>query len=145
MNQDPYSLWANEHGCNACGATGNVFYVVQFYILPQKLLKACHRKRRQTAMYCRPCYEADADLPFLIDGQAASVPKTPRSDDLENIHCFLCDLPLVTNHGRLYGSITSSLHMDGSIIESFLLGYFCSRCVESHRISLVGNLCLPRG
>ena len=65
---DPYRLRAEEHGCNTCGVKGDVFYTVQFYILPSKLVRKRHKDRAQTAIYCRRCYERAEHLPYLVDG-----------------------------------------------------------------------------
>lgn len=136
------TLRALEHGCNTCGARGEVFYYVSFYILPMKLLRKRHRERAQNAIYCRSCYETHSELPILIDGESASIPMTPRIEP-QQMGCTVCGRRLVDTyeHRELYGLITSSLWMYRSIVESQCLAIFCGQCVESHRISLVGKIC----
>ena len=136
------SLRAEEHGCNSCGAKGDKFYEVRFYILPSRLIRKRHKDRSQTAIYCRACYEKNPYLPYLIDGEPASVPTTPRVDP-QHANCPVCDRRIgdaLTADGGLYGLITSSLLMELSIIENWVLVTFCEPCVESHKISLQGKI-----
>lgn len=141
--KDSLTLRAEEHGCNSCGARGNAFYAVEFYILPTRLRRKRHRDRHQTALFCRDCYEQDQELPILIDGQTVFVSKTP-SQRAEDVCCMTCGCALIDNHGRLYSMVTSSLIIDSSCIEWFVLLVMCHQCVETHRVGLVGKICNSR-
>ena len=135
------TLRAQEHGCNTCGVRGHVFYGVQFYILPARKVRKRHKDREQNAIYCRDCYEQRSDLPVLVDGEPASVPTSPCGDPVEQL-CAICEEFSVSSlgPGRLYGLIASSLWMGLSIIEAHFLAFFCERCVESHKVSLLSKI-----
>jgi hypothetical protein len=135
------TLRAQEHGCNACGVRGDVFYGVEFYILPTKKVRKRHKDRKQCAIYCRNCYEQHSDLPFHVDGESASVPVPPRINPQDH-DCAICGEVSVATLGRerLYGLITSTLWMELSMIENHCLAFFCESCVESHKISLLAKI-----
>ena len=138
---------AEDHGCNTCNTRGGVFYAVQFYVLPARLVRKRHKERQQLAVYCRSCYETSQALPFLVDGRRFTVSKAglgqvlaigDESGLLPALECTFCGSPF--GHRCLYGLLSSTLWMHGSMIEANLLAHFCETCVESHRISLVAKL-----
>ena len=147
MDMRAISVRAEDHGCNTCGARGEVFYNVSFYILPAKLKRKRHKEREQMAIYCPKCYDGVDALPFLVGGQRFTAAKagifrtavTPlEPGPLPGLHCSLCGNPL--DHGTLYGLITSVLWMHESQIEESLLAVFCGTCIETRRVSLVAKL-----
>jgi hypothetical protein len=135
---DPFRFRAEDQGCNTCGARGDEFYTVSFYILPVRLVRKRHKDRKQVAIYCRECYERAEELPYLMDGQLHVVSKHPKPEELEDLRCAICAIPY--RHGTLYGVISYMLWRDSSIIEQQILTFFCDECIKSHKFSLVAKL-----
>ena len=129
---DPMTRMAREVGCLACGAKGDIFYWVEYYILPSRLVRKRHRDKNQAAIYCRPCYEKDPMLEVEIDGVPYSISKKPVKD-FQELNCIVCDGKVITI-SNLYGIIASLLVMEGSGIESCPLAYLCEDCLEQHKV-----------
>lgn len=140
MHTDPFTELSEKHGCGSCGRTGNVFYVVKYYILPTKLVRKRHRDKSRIEIYCRDCFEANPSYSFEANGTGVSVPRKPRqlSDDPASRQCTVCRQ--VPDWDGLYGVLTSPLFMDGSMIENFPVARLCSGCVELQEISLPQSL-----
>jgi len=141
--RNPLTDLAREQDCGSCGRScgkpARGFYVVQFYILPAKLVRKRHKARKQTVILCRDCYEDSATLSYLLDGQQVSVPKVPRVEDSDQ-RCTICSTPVEDFLPGLYGLIASTFMIDDSFIENFPLAIFCGRCVEAHTIDLAGAI-----
>jgi hypothetical protein len=138
---------AEDHGCNTCGTRGSVFYIVDFHILPARLVRKRHKQQEQTAIYCRSCYENVAELPYLVDGREFQLSKRglgwtelvgEAGEPPPALECTLCGSPF--GHRRLYGVISTTLFMHDSIIEDTPLALFCETCVETHHVSLIAKL-----
>lgn len=134
-------LRAQDQGCNNCGARGDVFYAVQFYFLPSRLIRKRHRDRQHSAIYCRECYESHPTLPLQIDDTPSSVPTSPAAPSADR-KCHLCETTVRDNHmnGKLYGSITTTFWVGVNMTECRLLAFVCGDCVESHKISLMAKI-----
>jgi hypothetical protein len=137
MDKDPYTTISEQSGCDSCGKRGVIFYAIEYYILPSKLVKKRHRDKSQASICCRDCFEADTTLPVQIDGVSVAIPKErghfPKTP--ADSKCVACGD--TRNLDGLYGLITKTLFMDGSIIESAPLARFCSSCVERKEVVLL--------
>ena len=128
MEDEPRTKMSKELGCLKCGAKGDVFYWVEYYILPSKLVRKRHRDKNYAVVYCRPCYEKEPDLHLEIGGVPYSASKTPRQYDTPQ-PCIVCGVD--TNApSELYGVVASSLLIQGSAIENYPLAYLCKACLE---------------
>lgn len=135
MDDDPMTRLAKDFGCVKCGAKTDVFYWVEYYILPSKLVRKRHRDKGQAAIYCRPCHEKEPDLHFDIGGVPYSATKTPREYDTPQ-PCIVCGVD--TNApSELYGVIASLLLIQGSAIENYPLAYLCKTCLEKHEVRFI--------
>lgn len=136
---------AKEHGCNSCGVRGIVFYTVEFYILPSRLVRKRHKEREQTAVYCQPCYEKHSELPFFVDDDRRVISRFPSEEPQER-PCPVCGKPFDAifaepgGEPRLYGVVSVTLWMELSPEEGQCLATICGECVEAHKISLVAKL-----
>lgn len=135
---DPITRLGKERGCVSCGKKTDVFYWIEYYLLPTKLVRKRHREKERAALYCRRCYESDPNLHFEIDGKHYSVPQT-SSNDFKNIYCIVCNNETKDSR-QLHGVVTSLLMMGGSGIENYPLAFLCSKCVEDHELNF---LCPP--
>lgn len=138
---DQHSLRAMTFPCTCCGKTGDVYYWIQFYILPHRLLRKRHRERKQDVRYCRSCFEKNENLPILFDDRCVTIPKTPRGDleDMGWFPCFHCGKRVIDNKG-LYGFLASTFVVGGSLIENAPLAYLCAACVEDHTIRFLATI-----
>ena len=133
---DPFTSEAIERGCHCCQNRVPSCYVLNYRILPTRLVRKRHRVREQKVIFCRSCYETGDFLPMLIDGNSCALQM--RGLDIErqaSIPCRHCRSPVLLGQG-LYGLITSSLWMSGSCIESMPLALFCSECTENRTVTL---------
>jgi hypothetical protein len=138
MWNDPFTSQMSEDGCECCGETGTTCYLVQFYLLPRKLIRKKHRDRSRAAIFCRSCYEAENTLPVSINQTIQRLPKKGLNDRQELLHCYQCGHSYKDT--KLYGLIASSLWMSGSCIESLPLARFCTECAEEILIDFPKNI-----
>ena len=124
--------------CDSCGTAGAVFYKVEFYILPTRLVRKRHKDRGRTGIYCRPCHEREPDLAVELNGNTVTVPKAPRRGKDALPPCLACG-KAVTLPG-LYALLTSVLVMSGSFVENFVLAALCADCAETRKIDLPRRL-----
>ncbi len=137
MDKDPYTTRSEQSGCDRCGKKGVIFYAIEYYILPTRLVRKRHRDKSQIFICCRDCFETDTALPVQIDGVSVDIPKEPKHFPQmpADRKCVACGD--TRSLDGLYGLITKTLFMDGSIIESAPLARFCSSCVERKEVVLL--------
>ena len=123
-----------DKGCVVCGEAGNSFYIVQYYILPSRLVRKRHRDKRRMVFYCSPCYDKDETFEFEVDGKSYSVPRKPQVDPMDRT-CIVCDSRDIRPPG-LYGTVSSTLQIGGSFFEDYVLAFLCSKCVEEYEVCL---------
>ncbi len=136
MDKDPYTTVSEQFGCYRCGKKGVIFYAIEYYILPTRLVRKRHRDKGHTSICCRDCFEADTALSVQIDGISVAIPKEGRHSPQTpaDSKCVACGD--TRSLDGLYGVITKTLFMDGSMIENAPLAWFCSNCVEQKEVVL---------
>ena len=133
---NPYVDRSTQHGCNSCGDRSDDFWSVSFYPLPSRLVRKRHRDRKQTAIYCRKCYDARPNLMVKINDQRRYFDTNPGQP---TPICCLCNSELDLGES-LYALLYATHWMDECSIDSHLLANFCGNCFESNRISLARSL-----
>jgi hypothetical protein len=108
--------------------------VLQYYILPAKLVRKRHRDKERATVYCRPCYEKDPELSFKVDGKGYSVPKAPSRDAREG-RCVVCG-GKASAPDQLYGVITPMSPPRALYTGTFPLAHVCSSCAENCQVDL---------
>lgn len=137
MDKDPYTTRSAQSGCDLCGKKGVIFYAIEYYFLPSRFVRKRHRDKSQIAICCRDCFEADPTLPVQVGGVSVTIRKDPRSIPRKpaGFKCAGCGNTL--NLDALYGVITKTLFIDGSMIENAPLAWFCLSCIERQDVVLL--------
>ena len=133
-DQDPYTRPAQESGCSSCGKRSGVFWAVEYYILPRKLVRQRHRVKNTLKVFCRPGYESSPDFDFMVGGRMVRAAKKPMTTDTRGLsNCIACGGKCAAG---LYGILTATWFMEGSMIENYLMGMLGAPCVEENVVEL---------
>ena len=133
--EDPMTQLSKEHGCSLCGAKGSVFYWIEYYILPSRLVRKRHRDKARCAIFCRACYEKTSEFVFAVNGTQLSVSKK-GSKNFGDAQCVVCAHRMMDTAGSLYGVVASVLLTDAALSESRPIAYLCAECLEERDVCL---------
>jgi len=137
-DQDPYTRLAQEFGCSSCGNRGGIFWKVEYYILPSRLVRKRHRAKHTLKIFCRPCYESSPEFDFMVGNRKVLAAKKFMTSDTRGLsNCIACGGKCADG---LYGILTATLFMEGSMIENYPMGMLCAQCAEENVVELS-----PRG
>lgn len=143
MNQqallDPYTKEASERGCHCCQNRVHSCYVVDYRILPTRLVRKRHRDREHKLVICESCYETADVFPVLLDGKSHRLQTIGAIMGHDSVSCRQCSLRAFPTEGR-YGVISSSLWSMGRCIKSIPLAFFCSECVDNKLVTLLADI-----
>lgn len=136
MDTHPVTAAMQDFGCSRCQTVASLFWLVELYFLPSRLVRKRHRIKERASLYCDACYEASGYMLLGAPERSICVPKpVKKPDSRAGIICPLCQRRV--NIGAIYG-IISTLHMAGeSMRESFPLATICSDCAEQDTIRMV--------
>lgn len=137
MEKDPFTALSEQQGCALCGQKGVVFYTLHYYILPTRLVRKRHRDKERLALCCRDCFEADDVLRIEVGGVGVAVSKECKKTRFKPKECTCMVCGELRDLGGLYGVVTTTLFMDGSMIESAPLARLCSDCAEQKEVHLL--------
>jgi hypothetical protein len=138
MTDGRFTGWALERACDCCGARGDAYYEVRYYVLPTRLVRKRHRDLARTATYYRACFEHAPDFPVLVGGRLVLAPKA-LPQDLTGWPCLACGTPLRTT-GELCGVLSYLLIERGVCIEDGPLGFLLRECVERYPVTLLPDV-----
>jgi hypothetical protein len=138
MVDSRFTRWALERTCDCCGARGDTYDRVSYYVLPVRLVRKRHRDLGRTATYCRACFEHAPDFPVLVGGRRVLVPKGMRKEPT-GLPCLACGTPIGTTR-QLYGLLTCLLIERGACIKDGPLGFLLRECVETYPVTLLPDI-----
>lgn len=126
-------FWENP-ACVSCGITlGEAFHQLDFYLLPTRLLRVRHKRKKQRIHYCSTCYDGRDRLSYFVNATLCPLEKVQRLTPAEML-CPICIKPLDEILPGLHGLIVVGFWVGGTCIESWPVATFCGECVEKHDI-----------
>jgi hypothetical protein len=129
---------ACEQVCKSCGDRVAAFYIVEYGLVPKRLVPQGHRGRERTATYCMTCYEGVTELPVHINGRPVALRKAVITFPLGRLVCFRCQRPFLPG-GRPYGQIAVSRWALGNCLDAAPLACFCPACTDKVNVNLPGK------